>query len=138
MKHLISILLILVIGCQTTYQGIVYAYYTLQKQYITTTYCVNKAKPQLKCDGKCHLRNLLAVSENVSIEQPNEPVTPPSLLDGKPLVLFWQQLTTFALVATFDSPSWLLPELYDWYHFDYQYLPIFQQLQPPQLLTIFE
>jgi hypothetical protein len=30
--------------------------YTLNKAYIIKEYCINKAKPELKCDGKCYLK----------------------------------------------------------------------------------
>ncbi|MES2628414.1 MAG: hypothetical protein V4616_05545 [Bacteroidota bacterium] len=29
--------------------------YSVNRVYITQAFCVNKAKPQLKCNGKCHL-----------------------------------------------------------------------------------
>ena len=35
------------------------ANYTLNKARITALYCVNKARPQLHCDGKCHLARQL-------------------------------------------------------------------------------
>lgn len=31
----------------------------INKDYITKTFCENKAKPKLKCNGKCHLRKQL-------------------------------------------------------------------------------
>ncbi|GAB3312111.1 hypothetical protein ACFQT0_12330 [Hymenobacter humi] len=33
--------------------------YQLNKARITELYCVNKARPQLKCNGKCHLAKQL-------------------------------------------------------------------------------
>ncbi|GAB5565008.1 MAG: hypothetical protein Wins2KO_20710 [Winogradskyella sp.] len=34
-------------------------YYQLNIDYIVDTYCVNKDKPQLQCNGKCHLAKQL-------------------------------------------------------------------------------
>lgn len=36
------------------------AYYELNIDYIIETYCVNKEKPELQCNGKCHLANQLS------------------------------------------------------------------------------
>ena len=36
-------------------------YYQLNIDYIIETYCVNKDKPELKCNGKCHLAKQLQV-----------------------------------------------------------------------------
>ena len=40
-----------------------YAGYELNKNYIATTLCENKAKPQLKCNGKCYLKKKLKQAE---------------------------------------------------------------------------
>ena len=36
------------------------AYFELNIDYIVETYCVNKEKPQLQCNGKCHLVKQIA------------------------------------------------------------------------------
>lgn len=38
------------------------AYYELNIDYIIETYCINKEKPELKCNGKCHLATQLAAN----------------------------------------------------------------------------
>ena len=38
------------------------AYFELNVDYIIETYCVNKEKPGLKCNGKCHLATQLSTS----------------------------------------------------------------------------
>ena len=38
---------------------------TLNKAYIIKEYCINKAKPELKCDGKCYLKKQIE-KENAS------------------------------------------------------------------------
>lgn len=37
--------------------------YALNKEYITKTFCENKAKPIMKCNGKCHLKKQLEKQE---------------------------------------------------------------------------
>lgn len=36
-------------------------YYQLNIDYIIDTYCINKEKPELQCNGKCHLAKQLQV-----------------------------------------------------------------------------
>ena len=38
------------------------AYFQLNIDYIVETYCVNKEKPQLQCNGKCHLAKQLTAT----------------------------------------------------------------------------
>ncbi len=38
-------------------------YYQLNIDYIIETYCVNKEKPELQCNGKCHLAKQLSVTK---------------------------------------------------------------------------
>jgi len=40
-----------------------FANYLINKEYIAQNYCVNKAKPKLKCNGKCHLKKQLKEQE---------------------------------------------------------------------------
>tara|TARA_R110002012_G_scaffold51401_1_gene132933 strand:- start:211 stop:546 length:336 start_codon:yes stop_codon:yes gene_type:complete len=41
-------------------------YFELNIDYIIETYCVNKEKPELKCNGKCHLADQLNLAENTT------------------------------------------------------------------------
>lgn len=49
---------------QTIIQSFVLSNYLLNTQYITQTYCINKNKPQLHCNGKCHLKSQLSKTSN--------------------------------------------------------------------------
>jgi len=49
---------------------VVWMLYELDKEYITEQFCVNKDKPALKCNGKCHLATQLTTTEPVQSEQP--------------------------------------------------------------------
>lgn len=45
------------------------AYYELNIEYITEKFCENKAKPELKCNGKCHLaKELQSLSQDTNSE----------------------------------------------------------------------
>jgi len=39
-------------------------WYLINKEYVAKELCVNKAKPKLKCNGKCHLAKQLQKLEN--------------------------------------------------------------------------
>lgn len=41
----------------------VYAGYEVNQQYIASTFCVNKDKPEMHCNGKCYLANKLKQAE---------------------------------------------------------------------------
>ena len=46
--------------------------YQLNKAAITAQYCVNKARPQLRCNGKCHLAQQLRKAEGGDKKAPAE------------------------------------------------------------------
>ncbi len=37
--------------------------YMLNKDYITEAFCVNKDKPELECNGKCHMKDVMEKNE---------------------------------------------------------------------------
>ncbi|WP_055448351.1 hypothetical protein [Lacinutrix mariniflava] len=48
------------------------AYFQLNIDYIINTYCVNKEKPELKCNGNCHLtKQLSSASYGLDNEAPD-------------------------------------------------------------------
>jgi hypothetical protein len=51
--------------CLQSLQGfITMSYWKYNQSEITKKYCENKAKPKLKCNGKCHLAKQLKAQEN--------------------------------------------------------------------------
>ncbi|MBF9140875.1 hypothetical protein [Hymenobacter properus] len=46
--------------------------YQLNKAEITARFCVNKARPQLHCNGKCHLAKQLRRAEGADKKAPTE------------------------------------------------------------------
>ena len=64
MRIALVILLWLSLSCQCFVQLGIIGWYQLNTQSITEKYCVNKDKPQLHCNGKCHLKKQLDKTEN--------------------------------------------------------------------------
>ena len=68
MKHLFAITLLLTLLIRPLYQLGHVAYYGLNMDYIIDTYCVNKERPKLNCDGKCYLMQQLSTTEENSMD----------------------------------------------------------------------
>lgn len=61
MKKISVILLLLSFAARPVYQMGYFAYFELNLDYIIKTYCINEDKPELNCNGKCHLVEQLAM-----------------------------------------------------------------------------
>jgi hypothetical protein len=59
MKAFFIIFLSLLFFIQSISKLWVVANYVLNKEYISKNLCVNKAKPKMHCNGKCHLKKQL-------------------------------------------------------------------------------
>lgn len=81
MNKQIAILLFLVFACRPGYCAAQLIYYGLNIDYIIETYCVNKDKPELNCNGKCHLMQQLKLS-NPSEEAPAAPLQNINYMDA--------------------------------------------------------
>lgn len=72
--------------------------YVINYDYITKELCENKEKPELKCNGKCHLKKELAnASETENATLPSEKKHNPSIE-----VLFLESIETFQLNPTIE------------------------------------
>ena len=60
MKKIISISLLSIMLSYVFNQMGVFAEYVMDIEQFTELYCENKDKPELKCNGKCHLKDQLA------------------------------------------------------------------------------
>ena len=72
MKRFFSIVMLGAILMQTFSAFILVAHYEINKNYITQNFCENKNKPQLNCNGQCHLNKQLQKQE----KNENAPVNP--------------------------------------------------------------
>lgn len=50
-------------------------WYLINKEYVAKELCVNKARPKLKCNGKCHLAKQLQKLENEPVKSQKSPAS---------------------------------------------------------------
>lgn len=100
-------MLIIIIGIFK--QSFFFGYYVVFTENFIENFCENKDKPELECDGKCFLSDLIEKKNSDSVE------IPPYI--EKQLVLFFQesQLHHFAPIETTIS----LFNYANLYQFDY-------------------
>lgn len=130
MLRSLAILWVLLISIQSFYQGLIYTYYVLNKDYIIAQLCENKTKPALQCDGKCHLRKVLQVSKERKSDE-SKPFLP-SLEEIKPPILFCKAITTFSLhLEAYNLLDFCENTPFE-YLFNYHYIPVFAAFEPPK------
>lgn len=100
---------------------IVWMAYELDKEYITEAYCVNKEKPQLKCNGQCHLAKQLTNVDPVQSEQPAQINYIPQIQ------LFYQEIEQPIVEQEFNS---LASENFSLF---YSFQPFSKVYHPPQV-----
>lgn len=59
MKKIVAITLLLGVLLQMLSKLVIIGDYQLNKSYIAENLCENKSKPQMHCEGKCHLKKQL-------------------------------------------------------------------------------
>ena len=85
---------------QTLGQEVLVVDYQLNKARITELYCVNKARPQLHCNGKCHLAKQLRKADDAEKKAPA----------GAPAKVKYEVLPTAAFSFVVPAgPQWRLP-----------------------------
>jgi len=72
--------------------------YWAHYEYISKNLCVNKAKPQLHCNGKCHLKNQLAQAADSSDKSGSSDKKNNSITDE---TLYFYQLEILKVVQTY-------------------------------------
>ena len=63
MKIIVIPILMLLIATQAFSKWVMLLDFKWNKDYIAQNLCENKAKPMLKCEGKCHLKKMMAEEE---------------------------------------------------------------------------
>ena len=71
LKAFFSYLLISLVLLQTFSREVLVVDFTLNRAAITARFCVNKARPQLHCDGKCYFAKQLKKQEERENKAPN-------------------------------------------------------------------
>jgi hypothetical protein len=121
-----AVILTLIISFFTLKSGLVMSYYIIFTDSFIENYCVNKDKPELKCDGKCFLSELL---EKNSTE--NESQEKMMLISSSELVFYFNpvfnEISDLSLTVRSKSVH-VIPYLYT---FDFSK----KQLKPPKSLV---
>lgn len=93
-KQIVCIALASVFLLQTFSTTIVLADYQLNKDYIAKVLCINKSKPKMHCNGKCHLKKELSKAE----KKEKSPVNPTN--EKSKFQLFSEKLISVDLFST--------------------------------------
>lgn len=70
MKQISVIVFLLAFVYIQLFNGLVWISYEVNKSEIIQEFCVNMDKPELKCEGTCHMKKMMITEES---EQKNEP-----------------------------------------------------------------
>lgn len=120
MKNITSILLLVVLATPHLMRLGIVLQWKANQEYIVANYCENRAKPALKCNGKCQLKKQLAKVETES------PVSPASSQKLPPVKSF--EFSPFLMPESFvpkfdpfqfDGSGSTFPELTPGYRFTF-------------------
>ena len=75
--------------------------YVVNYDYIANVLCVNKAKPEMKCNGKCHLMKELAKASDAETPVQQDKKTPHQEIE----ILFLEKMMAFHFspVSSFEQ-----------------------------------
>jgi hypothetical protein len=87
--------------------SITYIYYNVDTVGFIEALCENKDKPELECNGKCHLKKITKTSNN----EKNKPI---KLIDFKDILLYNQKNSSFYLSENtlLNKPTFYYLNLY--------------------------
>jgi hypothetical protein len=130
-KAFIAIILFFVLQSQHLLMVGTIVHYQWNKKEITAKYCVNKNKPAMHCNGKCHLKKQLKqideVAQQNSVPNPQKEM---KFFATEPFVLLHANL--------YLSKSYLQPLLKMQFGVQtnyYNYLYSYQKQQPPACIA---
>lgn len=102
--------------------------YIVNYEYISKVLCVNKAKPKMKCNGKCHLMKELAkASENETPISSNKKIASHELE-----VLFFEEIKSFKIASIYFDESHKISNNYSDLYF---YLNSSSFFRPPNFIS---
>lgn len=120
MKLIIVRILILLVATQAFSKWVILLEYEWNKEYIAQTLCKNKAKPKLKCEGKCQVAKKMAAEE-----EPSSP-TPSQKLKFQEVVFANEAMRPMIL-----QPQHLISTEFLTYLFPVYTPPVFSVFHPP-------
>ena len=106
--------------------SITFAYYEIDPVGFIEQLCENKDKPELKCNGKCHLKK---VAQSSSSENKNDS----SIIDFKELLLFKVNSTSY----TFYNINFKQKPIINYTNL-YSYLSFYECFHPPKALITYK
>jgi hypothetical protein len=88
--------------------------YVVNYDYISKVLCVNKAKPKMECNGKCHLMKELAISsENETPISSNKKIASQELE-----ILFFEEIKSFKIPSVYFEKKQIVNSYYsDFYSY---------------------
>lgn len=130
LKSILAIILLLLISLKPILYVGELAYFQLNIDYIIETYCINKDKPELECNGKCHLTTQLAKLD-ASSEDSNAPKT----INTKEIfTLVFLSENIFHTLK--DSQEIVVKKVVNSYTETYSFLTVSSCFKPPQLHVV--
>jgi len=102
--------------------------YIVNYEYITTKLCVNKAKPKLKCNGKCHLMKELAKASESEKPISSDKKTMIQELE----VLFYEEINSYKITSIYFNEK---QKIIGNYSNSYYYLNSVSVFRPPIFIS---
>jgi hypothetical protein len=96
-KQIVCLILVALVLLQTFGTTIVLTDYQINKEYIAKVLCINKSKPKMHCNGKCHLKKELNKAE----KKENSPANP--LKEKSEIQLFSQHYSSLELFTSIQT-----------------------------------
>ena len=90
MKIPAGIFFLLLTGCLSFSKNLVLLEYAINKDFIASALCINKARPKLQCQGKCQIMKKMAAEE--------QPDNKPVLKNSVEQVLFQSAVQNMILI----------------------------------------
>jgi hypothetical protein len=87
-KLLLSLFLSTLVLYNTLRVSFTYIYYNIDPIGFVEALCENKDKPELECNGKCHLKKVTQATQN-------EQKSPINLIDFKDVILYKNSASTY-------------------------------------------
>lgn len=100
--------------------------YIINYDYIAKELCENKAKPQLHCNGKCHLMKQLAKAA-----EQEKPAPGKKTAHAESEVLFCHAVKGYVFLVPVFVPEKKQP----WYHNHYSHLSLVSVFHPPAVIA---
>jgi hypothetical protein len=98
MKLFTSLFLLSILALPLSIKTYLYIDYTINKEEITQKYCENKDKPEMECNGCCHLNKELNIVEKAEeSENSSFPISKISKQEIQPFLIQCIQKISFSL-----------------------------------------